>query len=110
MCANTVIYGASDDYSGDYLTAPAIPRKYTAHIVRPVVIAKHVIIGIGCTIIGPSVIGEGSSLGAMTLVNKDLDPWGIYIGIPAKRLKERKRGLLKLEKEFSAKLSDDSNI
>ncbi len=45
----------------------------------------------------------------MTLVNKNLEPWGIYIGIPAKRLKERKKGLLKLETELASDLSTDSN-
>ena len=100
MAANTVIYSASDDYSGDYLTAQAIPQKYTAHIGGAVVIGKHVIIGSACSIFGPSIIGDGCSLGAMTLVNKDLKPWGIYVGTPAKRLKERKKGLLELEKNF----------
>jgi dTDP-4-amino-4,6-dideoxy-D-glucose acyltransferase len=100
MAANTIIYSASDDYSGDYLTAQAIPQEFTAHIGGPVVIGKHVIIGSSCTIIGPCLIGEGCSLGAMTFVHKNLKPWGIYLGIPAKWLKERKRGLLKLEKEF----------
>ena len=108
MAANTVIYSASDDYSGDYLTAQSIPQKYTAHIGGPVIISKHVIIGSACTIIGPSVIGEGCSLGAMTFVHKNLKPWGIYFGIPAKRLKERKRGLLKLEKEFLGDLVSNS--
>ena len=108
MAANTVIYSASDDYSGDYLTAQAIPQKYTAHIGGPVIIAKHVIIGSACTIIGPSVIGEGCSLGAMTFVHRNLKSWGIYFGIPAKRLKERKRGLLKLEKEFLGDLVSNS--
>lgn len=106
MAANTVIYSASDDYSGDYLTAQAIPQKYTAHIGGPVIIGRHVIIGSSCTIIGPCNIGEGCSIGAMTLVQKDLPPWGIYVGIPCKRFKERKKGLLALEEDFlSEKLS-----
>lgn len=100
MAANTVIYSASDDYSGDYLTAQAIPQKYTAHIGGPVIIGKHVIIGSSCTIMGSCNIGEGCSIGAMSLVQKELLPWGIYVGIPCKRLKERKRGLLELEKQF----------
>ena len=74
MAANTVIYSASDDYSGDYLTAQAIPQKYTTYIGGAVVIGKHVIIGSACSIFGPSIIGEGYSLGAMTLVTRDLKP------------------------------------
>ena len=108
MAANTIIYSASDDYSGDYLTAQAVPQKYTAHIGGTVVIGKHVIIGSACSIFGPSIIGEGCSLGAMTLVTKDLSPWGVYIGSPARRLKERKKGLLELEKDFLTNVADNS--
>ena len=101
MAANTVIYSSSDDYSGDFLTNQAIPQKYTAHnIGGPVIIGKHVIIGSACTILGPCEIGEGCSVGAMTLVKEDLQPWGMYIGIPAKRLKKRKKNLLALEEKF----------
>jgi galactoside O-acetyltransferase len=49
---------------------------------------------------GPCNIGEGCSIGAMTFVQKELLPWGMYIGIPCRRLKERKKGLLSLEKQF----------
>jgi galactoside O-acetyltransferase len=42
----------------------------------------------------------------MTLVNKSLDPWGIYVGVPAKRIKERSKKLLALEKDFHEKLSN----
>jgi len=107
MAANTVIYSASDDYSGDYLTAQAIPQKYTKHIGGPVTIGKHVIIGSGCTIMGPCNIGEGCSIGSMTLVQKELLPWGIYVGIPCRRLKERKKGLLTLEKKFLQEQKQD---
>jgi galactoside O-acetyltransferase len=100
MAANVVIYSASDDYGGDYLTAQVIPQKYTNQIGGPVIIGRHVIIGSSCTIIGPCKIGEGCSIGAMTLVQKELQPWGIYMGIPAKRFKERKKGLLALEDKF----------
>lgn len=100
MAANTVIYSASDDYSGDYLTAQSIPQEYTAHIGGPVIIGKHVIVGSSCTIMGPCNIGEGCSIGAMTFVQNELLPWGLYVGVPCKRLKERKKGLLALEKQF----------
>lgn len=100
MAANTVVYSASDDYSGAFLTAQVIPEKYTTQVGGPVIIGKHVILGSACTLIGPCEIGEGCSVGAMTLVNKDLHSWGIYAGIPAKRLKERTKKLLALEESF----------
>lgn len=102
LAANGVIYSSSDDYSGDYLTGQTIPKKYLKIRGGPVVLGRHVIVGGSCTILGPAVIGEGTSVGAMSLVHKDLDPWGMYLGIPAKRFKDRSKGLLALEKEFLA--------
>ena len=100
MAANTIIYSSSDDYSGKHMTAQAIPQKFTNQIGGPVIIGRHVIIGAGTTIIGGVQIGEGCSIGSMSLIIKNLDSWGIYTGIPARRLKERKKDLLELEKVF----------
>lgn len=100
MAANTVIYSASDDYSGMFMTAQAIPQKYTNLIGGPVNIGRHVIIGASTVIIGAAQIGEGCSVGSLSLIIKDLDDWGVYAGIPVKRLKERKKDLLLLEKSF----------
>ena len=104
MAANTVIYSASDDYSGDYMTAQAIPQEFTSHIGGHVVIEKHVIIGAATIIIGGCSIKEGCSIGSNSLVVKDLESWGVYVGTPVKRLKDRKKGLLNLEQEFLASL------
>lgn len=40
--------------------------------------------------VGPGVtIGEGAVLGARTVLFKDAEPWGVYVGNPAQRLKTR---------------------
>jgi len=52
-------------------------------------------------------IGEGCSVGAMSLVNKSIEPWGIYFGVPARRIKERKKNILELERQFLAEISND---
>ena len=36
---------------------------------------------------------------------KSTDPWGIYVGIPAKRIKDRKKDILELEKKFLASVA-----
>lgn len=100
MAANTIIYSASDDYSGNYLTAQAIPQKYTTQIGGIVSIGKHVIIGAGTVVLGPCEITEGCSIGSMSLVNKNTEPWSIYFGIPAKRKADRSNNLLQLEEKF----------
>lgn len=103
MAANTVVYSASDDYSGNFLTAQAIPQEYTSHIGGLVDIGKHVIIGAGCVIIGKCCIGEGCSIGSMSLVKNDIEPWGIYFGIPVRRWKDRSKRMLQLEERLSNK-------
>jgi len=100
MAANTVIYSASDDYSGKFMTAQSIPKEFTKLSGGIVEIGRHVIIGSGCTILGKTNIKEGCSIGAMSLVKGDTEEWGIYSGIPVKRIKERSKELLKLEKEL----------
>jgi acetyltransferase-like isoleucine patch superfamily enzyme len=105
MAANTIIYSASDDYSGQYMTAQAIPQNYTSIKGGLVEIGKHVIIGCGSTIIGGCKIEEGCSIGSMSMVNKDLESWGIYVGIPVKKIKQRKKDLLILEKRLLEELN-----
>ncbi len=108
IAAGTRIFSSSDDYSGESLTNATIPKKFTKVKNAEVKIGKHVIIGVGSTIFPGVEIKEGCSIGSMSLVNKSTEPWGIYLGIPAIRIKERKRDLLKLEKEFLFELENRS--
>lgn len=42
--------------------------------------------------VGPGVlVGEGAVLGARSVTVKNLDPWGVYAGNPARKLRERDR-------------------
>ena len=41
------------------------------------------------SIIMPVTIGEGCVIGAGSFVNKDCEPWGIYVGSPARKIGER---------------------
>jgi galactoside O-acetyltransferase len=59
-----------------------------------------VIIGAGAVVLPKLTIGEGVSVGALSLVNKTLKPWGVYFGMPVKRLRERSREMLVLEHEY----------
>jgi galactoside O-acetyltransferase len=44
------------------------------------------------SVIMPVKIGEGSVIGAGSFVNRDCEPWGIYVGSPARKIGERQRG------------------
>lgn len=94
------VYAVSDDYSGEHMTNPMVPEAFTAVTEEPVFIGKHCIIGSGCTVLPGVVLGEGCAVGSMSLVNRSTEPWGIYVGIPARRVKERSRKLLEYCAEF----------
>ena len=99
------IFAQSDDYSGKTLTNPTVPSEYKKEYKKSVFLGKHVIIGAG-SIVFPGVhISEGCSVGALTLVNKSTEEWGTYLGNPAKRIKDRKKDLLALEKDYLDTLS-----
>ena len=98
------VYALSDDYSGEHMTNPTVPEEYTAVAEAPVEIGPHCIIGTGSTLLPGVTLGEGCSLGAMSLVNKSLPPWGIYAGVPARLLRPRSRKLLELCQEFESKI------
>lgn len=98
--SRVAVYSSSDDYSGEFMTNPMIPAQYTGVMHADVVMGKHVIIGSGSVILPGVTLGEGVAVGALSLVNRDCDPFGVYAGIPARRIKERKRELLAHEARF----------
>ncbi|MGI6722059.1 MAG: acyltransferase [Anaerovoracaceae bacterium] len=100
------IYSTTVDYSkGEKLTNPTIPEEFAAtSIDKKVTIGKHVLVGSGSVVLPGANIGEGSTVGCMSFCNKELGEWGVYVGIPARRLKDRPRDLLKQEKLLREKL------
>lgn len=105
LSSRVVIYAESDDYSGDAMTNPMIPIEFRNVAGGKVVLEKHVIIGTGTCILPDLTIKEGSAVGSMSLVNKSLEPWGVYAGIPCRKIKERSKKLLAIEDDMSMALT-----
>ena len=94
------IFSQSDDYSGETMTNSLISKGFKNEKFAAVYIKTHVIIGAGSIVFPGVTLAEGCSVGAMSLVNRNTSSWGIYHGVPAIRVKDRKRDLLKLEIKF----------
>ena len=101
LSSRVSIYSSNDDYSGEYMTNPMIPSEFTNVTHGAVSIGKHVIVGSGSVILPNVILEDGVAIGALSLVTKDCDAFGVYIGTPAKKVKERKRDLLELEKKLN---------
>ena len=84
------------------MTNPTVPSQYTDVTHADVFLGKHVIVGCGSVILPGVTLGEGVAVGALSLVNKDCETFGIYVGKPARRIKGRKRELLELEQRLIA--------
>jgi acetyltransferase-like isoleucine patch superfamily enzyme len=92
------VYSVSDDYSGKSLTNPTVPKEYLRTKGGEVNLGRHVIVGAGSVILPGVSIGEGTSVGALSLIRKSLEPWGVYAGSPVKRIGSRSQDLLDDEK------------
>ena len=100
ISGRVLIYSQNDDYSGDFMTNPMIPAKYTNVREGEVRIEKHAIIGSGSVVLPGLTIGEGACIGAMSLVKSDLEAWMVYAGVPVKLKGHRNRGIIELERQF----------
>lgn len=101
---NVKIFTQSDDYSGETMTNSTIPTKYKNEYKKEILIKKHSIIGTASIIVPGVTLETGTSIGAMSLVLHSTEAWSIYIGSPAKKINNRSKSLLNLEKDYLLKL------
>lgn len=91
------LYSGSDVYDGSGLTHPLIAREFKNLEIGQITLEKHVIIGANSVVLPGCSIRIGTSVGAHSLVKKDLNEWSLYAGVPAKKIGERSKQLLELE-------------
>ena len=100
----TSTYELNGWYSSELLPAGAHKTRY-----GDIVIKDDAYIGANCTIMPGVMIGEGAVVGANALVNKDLEPWGIYVGTPCKKIGEREEPSNNC-KDIISKLNWDNHL
>jgi galactoside O-acetyltransferase len=88
------LIASSHDFAEGGLTGPAIPAEYSAPaIVSYVKIADHALLGTGTVVLPGVEVPEGLATGAYTLLTPKikLEPWTLYVGVPARPLRARAR-------------------
>ena len=105
MAYGVRVFSQSDDYSGETMTNSNVPAKYKNEIKEAVFIGKHCIVGVDSIVFPGVQLRQGTSVGAMSLVLKSTEEWSIYFGSPAKKIKDRRRDMLELEKQFLEELN-----
>jgi len=86
------IYSSSDDFSGDYLVGPTVPKEFTNVKSLTVHLKKYVVLGCNTVVLPGVTIEEGTAIGALSLVSKSLPGYRIYGGNPLRLIKERTEG------------------
>ena len=94
------IYSSSDDFRGAFMAHPTIPDEHRNVMTGDVVLEEHVVVGAGCVILPNVTLEVGVSVGAMSLVKENCRKFGVYAGIPAKRIGDRSEDILKVGDEF----------
>ena len=102
LASRVAIYSSSDDYSGAFMTNPTVPEAFTGVTHAEVAIGRHSIVGAGSVILPGACLEEGVAIGALSLVDRSCQAFGIYAGRPARRLGDRSRALLDVERHFLA--------
>lgn len=62
-------------------------------IFKPIKVDDYAWLGVGCTILQGVHIGKGAVVAAGSVVTKDVEPYDIVAGIPARKIGERNRNL-----------------
>ena len=84
---NTVIHSANHNF--DDIDLPICKQGHTPKKVK---IEDDVWIAAGCIILPGVTIGKGAVIAAGAVVTKDVEPYSVVAGAPAKKIKDR-RGL-----------------
>lgn len=70
-----------------------IDDPHFAEVAAPVVIEDYVVIGTRVTILPGVRVGRGAVVASGAVVTKDVEPYAVVGGVPAKFIKERSRDL-----------------
>ena len=107
LATNSCILSSSDDYSGAHLVGPNVPEHLTGGRFGAVKLGRFAVLGTNSLVMPGCNLAEGVSIGAFSMVNRDLPPWGVYFGIPAKFIARRQQNAKLLSQEWEA--LDESN-
>lgn len=102
IAAGTHVFTHSDNYGGGGLFGPEMPEDFKTTVSGHVVIGDHSIVGANTIILPGVTIGQHCAIGALSLVNRDVEPYAMKAGVPAKLIGYRdKRAVDDMRQTFN---------
>ncbi len=90
MAHSSAVVTASDTPAQGYRgTGPMVPFRQRKVNVGKVVIRKDAFVGMAARILPDVEVGSGAVIASAALINKDVAPWTIVAGVPAKPIGTR---------------------
>lgn len=84
------LHCASSDYTKVSLDLPSVPKEQQfGGEIKNIILGNFVTIGAHSCLLPGVLAKDGSSCGAYSLVKDIMDEWSLYVGIPAKKIKNR---------------------
>lgn len=98
ICRESIEIG-SDTMIGEYVSIrdndhgwrdPNVPMRLQGFVTAPVRIGRDVWIGRSAVILKGVTVGDGAVIGAGAIVTKDVPPYSVVVGVPARVIGHRK--------------------
>lgn len=92
ISTGTKMICGSETFEGNGLIGPVIPDEFKEdQILLPITLERFAGVCANSTVMPGIIMAEGSILGANSFLNKNTEPWTIYVGSPARPIKLRKK-------------------
>lgn len=109
ISAGASLYSSGQEINeGKFFGGNVIGEYAAAHTYKKIVLEENTSVGTNAVVLPGVTIHKGAAIGALSLVTKSLEPWGIYIGIPAKKIKDRT--VIDATGEWERKLKNENSF
>jgi acetyltransferase-like isoleucine patch superfamily enzyme len=89
LAAGSRLVSGSDRFDGSGLTGPTIPDRWRSVERTHVRVGRHAVLGTNVVVHPGVTVGDGTIVGSGSVVTRDLPPWTICVGTPARPVRDR---------------------